>query len=62
MNTWYLSFGSLNVGERFRFSTDFTTFSTYVKLSPRRYRCENGPTAGRVFQTSVRSAVIPVRD
>ena len=61
--TIWFSFGDLKVGEKFVFQNPYcryqsaTTSETLVKISPRKYRVENGPDAGREWQTSVRSAV-----
>ena len=61
MNTFYLSFGSVKVGERFRFVNPYIPADaqdwTYRKVSPRKYRCECGPNAGRDYQTGGRVAV-----
>ena len=60
--TIWFSFGDLKVGEKFVFHNPYcgspvVTSETLVKISPRKYRVEHGPDAGREWQTSVRSAV-----
>ena len=59
MSTWYLSFGSLRVGEKFRFLNQEN--SLLEKVSPRKYRVllgEGNPSV--TFSTSVKSAVVVV--
>ena len=68
MSTWYLSFGSLRVGEKFRFTNPFKDGddagdeTLLEKVSPRKYRVligEGNPSV--TFSTSVKSAVVVVK-
>lgn len=60
MSTWYLSFGSLRVGEKFRFLNQEN--SLLEKVSPRKYKVLIGEGNPNVtFSTSVNTAVLSVR-
>lgn len=68
MATWYLSFGSLRVGEKFRFANPFKDGddagdeTLLEKVSPRKYKVLIGEGNPNVtFSTSVNTAVVSVR-
>ena len=63
--TFWFSFGDLKVGETFVFHNPYSnspvdTSETLVKISPRKYRVDTAALDRREWQTSVRTAVVPV--
>lgn len=59
---FWFSFGDLKVGDTFIFQNPYAvsntdTTETLIKISPRKYRVQNGANAGREWQTSTKSSV-----
>lgn len=67
--TPYMSFGQLHIGESFIFFNPWVSASPkiteetelFTKISPRKYRTQNGPDAGREWQATSKSGVYYIR-